>query len=126
MTTPYSDLPRTLDLWLKQGADLVESCTWTAATAPVDFAGAAARLVMQDDCGSVVWTLTTTASAYGSIYLGSASTGDVGVFRLTFTKLLTQTLRFLEYPYDLYIDWANGTTTALLTGTLHVQKGSPF
>ena len=114
-----------LEIWLQQGCDRTIPCTWTADGIPVDFTGASGRLQVFDDCGNVVVTLTGTSSAYGSVYLGTPATSDAGVFDFIFTKALTQLISARQ-RYDFDVTWADGTTTPVVVGNLHLVPGSPF
>lgn len=125
MTTFLTELPATIDIQVKQGSDTVEACTWLADEVQVDFTGASARLQIYDSVGNVLFTLTLDVSPYGSVYLGTPATVDPGVFTMTFSRTLSLVL-CAKSAYDFFIDWPNGTTQAIATGTIRLLKGSPF
>jgi|ERR1019366_1716743 hypothetical protein len=118
---------QTLDIWLEQGCDRTIPNTWTAGGVLVDFTGASGRLQIFDACRNVIVTLTSSVSAYGSVYLGTPATSDAGVFNLSFLKALTQLLTAPSrsmYAFDIV--WADTTTSPVLIGSIHVAPGSPF
>jgi hypothetical protein len=117
---------QSLDIWLQQGCDRTIPCTWTADGVAVDFTGASGRLQIFDACGNVAVTLTGTASAYGSVYLGTPATSDAGAFNLVFPKSLTLLLGPSRSKYNFDILWSDGTATPIFIGGIHIVSGSPY
>lgn len=118
----------TIDLYMKQGADLNEMIIWTAGGSLVDFTGATARLPVVMECQGDVLGLNTTSSIYGGIVLGTLAASTLGQIAITITKAATQALRDVGVRgvHSLYIDWADGTTSCLFSGKTYIAAGSPF
>lgn len=110
------------NLQLDTYCDSFVQFTWTAGGAPVNFTGAAARLMIRNqptDAAPLI-SISTTPNTSGSIALG----GSAGTIGVTVTKLATSTVNptntTLLAQYDLLIDWANGTTTKFASGTAYI------
>ena len=126
MTTINTELPAWLDIRLKRGADLTVQWTWYAGGVGVDFTNATGRIMIADACGNESPLITTTPSSYGVVVLGTAGAGTSGTGSFTFAKPVTQILPNARQTYDFYVDWPDGTSTCVLTGTLSLLPGSPY
>ncbi len=123
---PYVMAQLTRDIYVDQFADFTsQTFTYIAAGVPVDFSGSTARMMFRlnpADAAPLV-SLTTTPSASGQITLG----GALGTVVFNISKAATATLFAASINdqtcrWDLYIDWSNGTTTALLNGVVHFRS----
>lgn len=120
---------RTIDLYLKQGSDLIQTVPWNVGGVNVDFTGAAARLPIFVDRYGDMLGLTSTASPFGGIVLGTIALSTAGTIVFTITKSATQALASVgmqRAPHSLYVDWPNGTSVCLFAGNTYLAAGSPF
>lgn len=116
------------DLALDQDADST-SYSWTLQQpnrSPVDLTGATARMmvrVLPADLLPLI-SITSTNGAQGQLTLGGAF-GTVG---LNITKAATALLGpqghgllMSKYIYDIFIDFPNGTSLAIVSGNVNVR-----
>jgi hypothetical protein len=121
------------DLAVTQYADVSLDFIWTAGGIPVDYTGANARLMIRAtvDALSQLVSISTTPGAQGRIVLagpanpppGGPPPGGVRV------KLAKAGLVFgpgVRPTYTLDIDWPDGTTTALATGSVFVTPSATY
>ena len=114
------------DLQLDAATDFAETFTWyqqganvtggiVTAGNPVNLSNATARLMVRQnptDAAPLI-SLTTTETSSGGITLGgSAGTVVVIITKAALAGILAGTVAL----YDLFIDWANGTSTKFLSG----------
>lgn len=113
-----------IEITLQEGCDVTIPWNWQDDLGGIDFDGTG-RLEITDRDG--VWPLiTTTESANGVVYLGSEATGDAGDGSFTFSKSATRVLCIGRNTMNFYIDWSDGTTSPVFTGTIFLLKGSPY
>lgn len=130
------DPPPTIELYLKYGADLLASVLWTNEVGDlVDFTGASARWRMVIDDQGDILGLSTTASAFGSLTLGTYAGGTPGRIQYQILKPATTALAAAYEPclfgattargnHSLYVDWADGTSTCLFRGPFYLSPGA--
>jgi hypothetical protein len=110
--------PATYDLTIRQGATWVQALRWEdSASVPVDLTGYTARMQVRPVVQSptVIISLTTEN---GRITLGGA-TGNITL------NLDAETTAAIEQPngvYDLELESADGTVTALLGGRVRFPR----
>jgi hypothetical protein len=110
----------TRDIFVDQGADYLSNVfTYYAGGIAVDLTGVAARMMFRltpTDSLPLI-SISTTVNASGQILTG----GQAGTLSFTLTKVATTTLTVTSCLWDLYLDWPNGTSSALLNGTVHIR-----
>lgn len=118
-----------MDIPIDQDADFDGIATWMAGGVPPDFTGATARLqakLHQTDTVPV-FGLTTTPGPAGSLTLTTGTpaappaAATPSQIEVVITKAST-VLVLCDLLYDLFIDWADGTSTTFLSGHIRLNK----
>jgi hypothetical protein len=103
------------------GDSLYRSLTWKTGPANalqlVNLTGATAKMRVQTTAGVALFTISTTASATGSITLGGAA----GTIQIHVTPA-GNTIAVGKHDYDLEITLASGDVHTLLSGTYEGLK----
>lgn len=112
----------TVNISIDQYADFALTFFYTSAGTPVNLSGATARMMIRQNPGDATpfVSISTTPNAQGSIVLG----GVAGSVAVAINKATTATLAPALGPlprFDLLIDWPNGTTTDLVSGTVTIN-----
>jgi hypothetical protein len=114
--------PAQLNLTVYQYASFTRSFTWKSGSPPlpVDLTGCAARFmarVNHSDASPLI-SLTTTLNAQGVIVV-QPSLSQLGYINVALLSAFTGTLPTNVAPFfQLFVDFANGTTTTLVTGRI--------
>lgn len=115
-------------LGLDQDADST-SYSWTLLQpnqTPADLTAATARMMIRSLPSDVVplVSITSTLTAQGQLVLG----GVLGTVSLNITKAATSLLGaqgtgqlMAKYIYDIYVDFPNGTSLAIVSGNVNVR-----
>lgn len=129
-----------VDITVVQGEDLAR--TWIFATPDpsgggdrgkdvyYNFVGAALRCQIrqqQDSTSALILSLTGTS---GIVFTDAAEPGgppDPGAgapnaIALTVTAAQSKAMTPADYYYDIFVDWANGTSTEALAGVFRVKS----
>jgi hypothetical protein len=103
---------------IDQAGDFARTYVWQSgapgSVAPVDLSAAsgARLLIFASSPSSTIVSISTTPNAEGSIVLG----GPLGSVAIVINKATTTTILPGAYAFQLWIDWANGTSTLFLSG----------
>lgn len=107
-----------------RGDDVRRTLTWyesdydsaTQTGTPVSLTGCTAEIDVRNRLGTLVWSVSTTAGAAGSITLGGAA----GTIAIHFDASVTA-VDPGDYYYDLQLTLANGDIRTLVSGALTVE-----
>jgi hypothetical protein len=117
------------DIPIDQDADFSGIATWLAGGVPPSFAGAAARLqarILKTDLVPVI-SISTTPNAQGSLTLVSGTPAAPPVaatpsqITVAIDKAATITIP-CDLSYELFVDWADGTSITFLEGRMRLNK----
>lgn len=107
------------DIIIEQGATFTRVLTWKPGGSTGNLTGMSARMKIKKLNGSLILSLTQTATANGDILtLG----GTAGTITILIKSATTTTMAFTQAKYDLELVDSLGAVTRLLQGLVEFNR----